>query len=83
MCPNLGHIAPRATRNAVIHATRFVASSGLTRANRVQRPARVQCLMQPPALLAIGLRPAWSRLSGPAQVRLRIGNSGDNRGGDR
>ena len=30
----------RNSRNAVIHATRLVASSGLTRANRVQRIAR-------------------------------------------
>jgi len=37
----------RTTRNAVIDATRFVASGGLTKANRVQRPALVRSLMQP------------------------------------
>lgn len=33
-------LRPRTTRNAVINATLFVASSGLTRANRVQGTVR-------------------------------------------
>lgn len=41
------HIAPRTARNAIFHVILFVASSGLTRANRVQRFARVRSLMQP------------------------------------
>jgi len=39
---------PPTTRNAVIHDTRFVASRGITQANRVQGlPALVPSLMQP------------------------------------